>query len=71
MEWSPEAQARLQRLPSFARGMVITGVERYAAAHGMRRITPDVMQAVREQAEARFGRRFAFGEFARQEPPQG
>jgi AdoMet-dependent heme synthase len=70
-EWSPEAKARLQRLPSFARGMVVTGVERYAAAHGIRRITPEVMQAVREQAETRFGRRFSFREFFRGGPPQG
>jgi AdoMet-dependent heme synthase len=71
VEWSPEAQARLQRLPSFARGMVIKGVERYAAAHGIARITPEVMLAVREQAEARFGRRFSFREFFRGGPPQG
>jgi hypothetical protein len=46
-------------------------VERYAAAHGMTRITPEVMQAVREQAETRFGRRFSFREFFRGGPPQG
>jgi len=68
--WSPEAKVRLQRLPSFARGMVVTGVERYAAAHGIRWITPEVMQAVREQAESRFGRRFSFREFFRGGPPQ-
>jgi AdoMet-dependent heme synthase len=71
VEWSPEAQARLQRLPSFARGMVIKGVERYAAAHGITRITPEVMQSVREQAESHFGRRFSFREFFRGGPPQG
>jgi radical SAM protein with 4Fe4S-binding SPASM domain len=70
-EWSPEAKARLQRLPSFARGMVTKGVERYAAAHGIRQITPEVMQAVREQAETQFGRRFSFREFFRGGPPQG
>jgi AdoMet-dependent heme synthase len=71
IEWSAEAQTRLQRLPAFARGMVIKGVERYATAHGMTRITPEVMQAVREQAETRFGRRFSFREFFRGGPPQG
>jgi radical SAM protein with 4Fe4S-binding SPASM domain len=69
-EWSPEAKARLQRLPSFARGMVTKGVERYAVAHGLRRITPEVMQAVREQAETQFGRRFSFRQFFRGGPPQ-
>jgi radical SAM protein with 4Fe4S-binding SPASM domain len=71
IEWSPEAQARLRRLPSFARGMAIKGVERYAAAHGITRITPEVMQSVREQAESHFGRRFSFREFFRGGPPQG
>jgi radical SAM protein with 4Fe4S-binding SPASM domain len=71
IDWTPEAQARLRRLPSFARGMVITGVERYAAAQGITRITPEVMQAVREQAETRFGRKFSFREFFRGGPPQG
>jgi hypothetical protein len=51
--------------------MVITGVERYAAAHGIPQITPEVMQAVREQAETRFGRRFSFREFFREEPSKG
>jgi radical SAM protein with 4Fe4S-binding SPASM domain len=71
LDWSPAATARLQRLPAFARGMVVKGVERYAMAHGIRQITPEVMQAVREQAEARFGRRFAFREFSRGGPPPG
>jgi radical SAM protein with 4Fe4S-binding SPASM domain len=71
IDWSPDAKARLQRLPSFAHGMVIKGVERYAAAHGIVCITPEVMQAVREQAEARFGRRFSFREFFRGGPAQG
>jgi hypothetical protein len=51
--------------------MVITGVERYAAAQGITRITPEVMQAVREQAETRFGRKFSFREFFRGGSPQG
>jgi AdoMet-dependent heme synthase len=71
IDWSPEAQARLQRLPSFARGMVIKSVERYAAAQGLRRVTPELMQAVREQAEARYGRRFSFREFFKGGPQQG
>jgi hypothetical protein len=51
--------------------MVVKGVERYATAHGMTRITPEVMQAVREEAETRFGRRFSFREFWRGGPPHG
>ena len=50
--------------------MVIKSVERYAAAQGFTRITPEVMQAVREQAEIRYGRRFSFREFFRGGPRQ-
>ena len=63
--WSEAAQARLKRLPSFARGMVAKGVERYAKENGLSVITPDVMQTVREQAEQRYGRRFNFRSFFR------
>lgn len=66
--WTPEAEARLQRLPSFARGMVAKGVERYATEQGIPRITPEVMQAVRARAETRFGRRFNFRAFFRNRP---
>ena len=65
LTWSTDAQARLQRLPSFARGMVAKGVERYASEHHIGVITPEVMQTVREQAEQRFGRRFSFRSFWR------
>ncbi|MBI4640904.1 MAG: radical SAM protein [Candidatus Tectomicrobia bacterium] len=66
LRWTEEAQARLKRLPSFAQGMVARGVERYAKEQDIQIITPEVMQIVREQAEARFGRRFQFTEFSRE-----
>jgi hypothetical protein len=66
LTWSTAARERLQRLPSFARGMVAKGVERYAREHGLTLITPEVMQAVRERAEQRFGRRFSFRAFSRE-----
>lgn len=69
LEWTDAAKTRLKRLPSFARGMVIKGVERYAIEHGISRITVEVMQVVREEAGARFGRRFTFAEFTREPPP--
>ncbi|MBI3780145.1 MAG: radical SAM protein [candidate division NC10 bacterium] len=65
LQWSEAAKDRLSRLPSFARGMVIKGVEQYAAEHGIAVITPEVLRAVRERAEARFGRVFRFTEFSR------
>ena len=65
LQWSDAAKERLRRLPSFARGMVVKGAERYAADQGIAVITPEVLQAVRERAEARFGRTFRFTEFSR------
>jgi radical SAM protein with 4Fe4S-binding SPASM domain len=69
LTWSPAAQDRLKHLPSFARGMVAKGVERYAREHHLTEITPDVMQTVRQQAEQRFGRRFNFRSFFRGSKP--
>ncbi len=45
IEWSPEAQARLDRIPiSFIRNKVRKGLEAYADRHGVRRISARVMQ---------------------------
>ncbi|HXI10360.1 MAG TPA: PCP reductase family protein, partial [Thermodesulfobacteriota bacterium] len=44
------AKERLGRVPVFLRGMVKKGVERYAAASGIRVITPDVMSELRKRA---------------------
>src|SRR3990172_1989356 len=55
LDWSEEARARLKRLPSFARGMVARAVERYATERRIAIVTPEVMQTVREEAEARLG----------------
>jgi hypothetical protein len=65
LQWSDAAKERLKRLPSFARGMVVKGAERYATEQGIWVVTPEVLQAVRERAEARFGRTFRFTEFSR------
>ncbi len=65
LEWSAASKERLNGLPSFARGMVSSGVERYAKENGITLITPEVMQIVREAAEVRMGRRFNFTEFER------
>ena len=45
IEWSPEAQKRLDRIPiSFIRDKVRKGLEAYADRHGVRRISAGVMQ---------------------------
>ena len=49
LQWSAAAQKRLKRVPSFARGMVIKSVEKYAREHGHREITPELMKAVKKR----------------------
>ena len=49
LQWTDAARERLKRVPSFARGMVIKSVERYAREHGYRQITPETMKAVKER----------------------
>jgi radical SAM protein with 4Fe4S-binding SPASM domain len=47
--WTTEARQRLQMVPTFARGMVVKGVERYAQEMGYPAITPQVMAEAREK----------------------
>jgi radical SAM protein with 4Fe4S-binding SPASM domain len=54
LTWTAEARARLKQVPGFARGMVVTGVERYARDRGVAVITPELMQEVRQRMAGRF-----------------
>src|SRR5262249_58489607 len=54
LEWEEAARARLQAIPSFARGMVIKAVEAFARQRGDNVITPALLADVR----ARWGGRF-------------
>ena len=47
VEWSGEAVERLERVPSFVRGMVKRIYTDYAREHQLRRITPEVMDRAR------------------------
>ena len=49
IEWNDAAEKRLKRVPSFARGMVIKSVEKYAQENGYREITPEIMKAVKNR----------------------
>jgi hypothetical protein len=48
--WSPEAQERLNKIPSFMRPMVQMGIESYAKKFGIASITPEVMDASKNDA---------------------
>jgi hypothetical protein len=45
--WSAEALARLERVPAFVRGMVKKLYADYAREHGIREITPEIMDRAR------------------------
>ncbi len=52
LKWSPEALARLERIPiAFIREKVKTGLEAYAQSQGIQTITPDVFKAALNGAE--------------------
>ncbi|MEK7848399.1 MAG: universal stress protein, partial [Chloroflexota bacterium] len=48
VEWTAEAEARLGRVPFFARGMARKAIEDYARENGIAQITPEVMARARE-----------------------
>ncbi len=47
--WSAEARARLERVPSFVRGMVKKLYADYARERGIREITPEIMDRARAE----------------------
>ncbi|MEW6230972.1 MAG: universal stress protein [Chloroflexota bacterium] len=49
LPWDPEAEARLDNVPPFARGMARKGIEDYARQHGYPRITLDVYHQARRK----------------------
>ena len=51
--WTPEAEEKVGRAPRFLRKMIRSLVERYAREHGLSRITPDVVDEVKERFEQR------------------
>ena len=51
VRWSPEAEARVERIPSFIRPMARKAIERYAEAQGH----PIVTEAVMDEARGALG----------------
>lgn len=60
MPWSAEAEARIRRIPSFVRGVVIRRLEDYARSRGRAEITPDLLREVRERMPVDFSKRRPF-----------
>ena len=60
LPWSPEAEARMARIPSFVRGVVIERVERYARETGRAEVTPELLAEVRRAMPIDFSKRRPF-----------
>ena len=59
-EWTPEAKERLERIPSFARGMVVKSVEKWANEKGIKVINAEVVKQSREEMIEKRGAMFPF-----------
>ena len=58
--WTPEAKQRLERIPSFARGMVVKGIERFAEERNITIIDEAVVKKSREEMIEKRGAMFPF-----------
>jgi radical SAM protein with 4Fe4S-binding SPASM domain len=63
MRWSPAASARVDRIPSFVRGVVVQRMEDYARQRGLQEITVELLSEVRRAMPIDFSKRLPF--FAR------
>jgi radical SAM protein with 4Fe4S-binding SPASM domain len=60
LPWSPDAERRLQRIPSFVRGVVTKRVEDYARRRGATEVTLELMREVRQSMPVDFSKRTPF-----------
>ncbi len=60
MAWSPEAEDRVKKIPSFVRGVVVNRLEAFARQRGLSVITPELMQEVRREMPIDFSKRLPF-----------
>src|SRR2546422_967120 len=58
--WSDAARARIERIPSFVRGVVMHRVEEWARRQGRREITPELLAEVRSAMPVDFAKRRPF-----------
>ena len=60
LTWSADARARLERIPSFVRGVVSERVERFATERGYAVVDAEVMAEVRKAMPVDFSKRLPF-----------
>lgn len=63
LRWTADAAARMERIPSFVRGVVVRRLEDYARRRGQTVVTLELMQEVRQAMPVDFSKRLPF--FAR------
>jgi radical SAM protein with 4Fe4S-binding SPASM domain len=60
LAWSDEARRRVQRVPSFVRGVVMKRVEDFARRRGLDAVTPELLDEIRRQMPIDFSKRRPF-----------
>ncbi|MFT7623695.1 MAG: radical SAM protein with 4Fe4S-binding SPASM domain [Myxococcota bacterium] len=60
LRWAPEAEARMSRIPSFVRGVVMKRVEDFASREGHTEITLELLDSVRKNMPIDFSKRLPF-----------
>jgi radical SAM protein with 4Fe4S-binding SPASM domain len=60
LTWSPEARSRLDRIPSFVRGVVTRRVEDWARERGLHEVTPELLTEIRNAMPVDFSKRKPF-----------
>jgi radical SAM protein with 4Fe4S-binding SPASM domain len=60
LPWTAEAQQRLERIPSFVRGVVMKRIEDYAGRQGVHVVTAELLQEVRQAMPVDFSKRLPF-----------
>jgi hypothetical protein len=60
LEWTPEALARIDSVPSFVRGVVMARVEKFAHDRGYPCVDVEVMEEVRRNLPVDFSKKLPF-----------
>jgi radical SAM protein with 4Fe4S-binding SPASM domain len=60
LQWDPQAEARMQKIPSFVRGVVIKRTEDYASRKGHSLITLDLLDEIRKDMPIDFSKKRPF-----------
>ncbi|MEE9208435.1 MAG: radical SAM protein [Gemmatimonadota bacterium] len=60
LRWTPEAEARMEKIPSFVRTVVMKRMEAFARERGHAQITVDMLDEIRAQMPVDFSRRRPF-----------